>query len=382
MPGTSSDLFKVPLAAEGRMNRSTSRGSQSRCPLARRNAYVTQSPPDRSISQAEGPAPATEGVPGVGKLDHETWRDCVRTMCGRYNPEGVVPRAFTGWLNSVEVCGFRSLNIGANAPRVERTYRDARLDGNDQFFVMYQLAGRAALKHNDERVRLDPGDVALVDAVLPACYWAGDDVQPWHVLSLNLPRATLVSHLGFQPKGGTVGRTGSLASRLLLDLIRNPDSRADASDPGSRYLQWTIYDLVGALVAPMSEQVGTRGTDRLFERIRRVTERRMEDPDFGPTELAGAAGISLRYLQKLFTARGLTCSEYIYSVRLDHAARLLRRRASLGTRQPLAEMAYACGFRDYSHFARRFHRRFGCPPGFHSASSNHKAVLTLTRGAE
>jgi AraC family transcriptional regulator, positive regulator of tynA and feaB len=341
---------------------------------------VIQSPPDRSISQAEDPVARTEGVPGVEKLDHETWRECLRTICGRYNPEGVVPEAFTGWLKPVEVCGFRSLNIGATA-RVERSYRDTRLDGVDQFFVLCQIAGRAALEHNDERVRLDPGDVTLLDAVLPSCYRAEDEVQPWHVLSLNLPRATLVSHLGFQPRGGIVGRAGSPASRLLLNLIRNPDSRAEASDPGSPYLQWTIYDLVGALAAPMSEQVGTRGADRLFERIRRVTERRIEDPGFGPTELAGAAGISLRYLQKLFTARGLTCSDYIYSVRLDHAARLLRRRASLGTRQPLAEIAYACGFRDYSHFARRFHRRFGCPPGLHSAIGNYKSGLSLARDA-
>jgi AraC family transcriptional regulator, positive regulator of tynA and feaB len=342
---------------------------------------VIQSPPDRSISQAEHSVARTEGVAAAEKLDHETWRECLRIMCGRYNAEGVVPQAFSGWLKPLEVCGFQSVNLGANA-RVERTYRDARRDGGDQFFVLCQVAGRAALKHNDERVRLDPGDVTLLDAVLPSCYSSEDEVQPWHIVSLHLPRATLVSHLGFLPKGGIVGRAGSPAARLLLDLIRNPDGRAEASDAGSRYLQWTIYDIVGALAAPMSEQVGTPGTGRLFERIRRVAERRMEDPDFGPTELAGAAGISLRYLQKLFTARGLTCSDYIYSVRLDHAARLLRRRGSLGTRQPLAEIAYVCGFRDYSHFARRFHRRFGCPPGLHSAIGNHNAVLTLARAAE
>jgi AraC-like DNA-binding protein len=69
------------------------------------------------------------------------------------------------------------------------------------------------------------------------------------------------------------------------------------------------------------------------------------------------------YLQKLFTEHGSTCSEFIYSVRLDHAARLLTRPASLEARQPLIEIAYACGFRDYTHFARRFRRRFNCSPG-------------------
>jgi AraC-like DNA-binding protein len=39
-------------------------------------------------------------------------------------------------------------------------------------------------------------------------------------------------------------------------------------------------------------------------------------------------------------------------------------RASLGTSQPLSEIAYACGFRDYhTHFARKFRQRFGYSPG-------------------
>jgi hypothetical protein len=56
-----------------------------------------------------------------------------------------------------------------------------------------------------------------------------------------------------------------------------------------------------------------------------------------------------------------------YLLRLDHAARLLHRRASLGTGQPLSEIAYACGFRDYTHFARKFRQRFGYSPGVRSA---------------
>jgi AraC-like DNA-binding protein len=46
-----------------------------------------------------------------------------------------------------------------------------------------------------------------------------------------------------------------------------------------------------------------------------------------------------------------------------HAAHLLERRASLKTGQPLSVIAFACGFHDYTHFARGFRRRFGCAPG-------------------
>jgi AraC family transcriptional activator of tynA and feaB len=137
-------------------------------------------------------------------------------------------------------------------------------------------------------------------------------------------------------------------------------------------MQLAVYDLVGALFAPSDAWPVSRHADKLFTRIRGVIKNGFADPDFGPGEVAAEAGISLRYLQKLFTERGSTCSEFIYSLRLDHAARLLHRRASLGTGQPLSEIAYACGFRDYAHFARKFRRQFGYAPGAHSGA-HHRA---------
>jgi AraC-like DNA-binding protein len=79
---------------------------------------------------------------------------------------------------------------------------------------------------------------------------------------------------------------------------------------------------------------------------------RFADPNISPSEVAAEMAISLRYLQSLFTNRGSTCSHYISSLRLDHPAHLIERRASMKTGQPLSEIAYACGFRDYTHFAR------------------------------
>jgi AraC-like DNA-binding protein len=104
-----------------------------------------------------------------------------------------------------------------------------------------------------------------------------------------------------------------------------------------------------------------------------------------PCEVAARAGISLRYLQKLFTERGSTCSEFIYSLRLDNAGRLLRRRIALGTGQPLREIAYACGFRDYTHFVRKFRQRFGHAPGAYSGvdcpRSNGAVRVGLTKAS-
>ena len=131
------------------------------------------------------------------------------------------------------------------------------------------------------------------------------------------------------------------------------------------YMQLAVYDLLGALFAPLDPASGSLHSDRLFKRICDVIKDRFTDPDFGPCEIAAEVGISLRYLQKLFTKRGCTCSGFIQSVRLDQAARSIKRRALIKSGEPLSAIAYACGYRDYTNFARAFRQRFGHAPGVH-----------------
>jgi len=101
-------------------------------------------------------------------------------------------------------------------------------------------------------------------------------------------------------------------------------------------------------------------------RMRAIKEDIAGNLEHGDVSLAAVAArhrTSPRYLQKLFTVRGSTCRHHICSARLDHAARLIERRALIKTGQPLSDIAYACGFRDYTHFARGFRQRFGTTPG-------------------
>jgi AraC-like DNA-binding protein len=255
------------------------------------------------------------------------------------------------------------LDIGASAHQIERTHRDVRLDGADHYAAVFQVAGQSALTQSDRTMQLAVGDVALVDAARPLTCFARNGSAPWNCVALHLPRQALVSHLGFEPPVGLCGRARTPAGRLLFDLVciarqgdEPPPSAAES------YLQLAVYDLIGALFAP-SDPAVARHTDKLFARVRGLIMERFADPDFGPGEVAAETGISIRYVQKLFTQRGSTCSGFIYSLRLDHAARLLHRRTSVGAGQPLSEIAYACGFRDYTLFARKFRQRFGRAPG-------------------
>jgi AraC-like DNA-binding protein len=264
-------------------------------------------------------------------------------------------------------CGLAAADHGGNTYRFERTRRDVRLADTDWYVASFQVAGGSAVTQNEHTVKLAAGDVGLLDGARPSTRLSENGSQ-W--LCIYLPRQSVISQLGFEPQTCLCGHGETLAARVLRQLvlegIGDDGSRALRSGP---HLQLALYDLVGALFGVSDPCVGSRHSDTLFRRIRGIIEEGFADPNFGPNEVAAETGISLRYLQKLFTERGSTCCEFIYSLRLEHAARLVHRRALLGTNQPLSEIAYACGFHDYTHFARKFRHRFGHAPGAHSGGT-------------
>jgi hypothetical protein len=68
-------------------------------------------------------------------------------------------------------------------------------------------------------------------------------------------------------------------------------------------MQLAIYDLLGALFSPSDPMLASLHADKLFKRVCAFIRDRFTNPDFGPYDVAVETGISLRYLQKLFTAR-------------------------------------------------------------------------------
>ena len=297
----------------------------------------------------------------ASKLDYDGWMTSVRKLGARYNAVSTDRKSFTGWANPFVVCGFMGLDLSCNADRMERTLQDTRLDGREHYYALIQVVGHVTMSQNDQTGQLAVGDVAIVDSARPVIYLPHADNGRW--LSLQLPRRSLACHLGFEPLGGICRCDGTAAGRLLRHIILDAlGGDEPSSSRAQSYMQLAVYDLLGALFAPSGPEQGARSTDRLFARVCAVMRERFADPGFGPFDVALQTGISLRYVQKLFTERGTSCTQFLCSLRLERAAQLLRRRAHLGKAQPLSEIAYACGYNDYSHFARHFRRRFGLSP--------------------
>ncbi|WP_424631533.1 helix-turn-helix domain-containing protein [Bradyrhizobium sp. SYSU BS000235] len=304
------------------------------------------------------------------ELNYEEWRDLLRPIYGLHTIDN--PKAFAGRVRPRDIFGLNASEIRNNKCRCERTQRDIRLDGLDHCFAVFQVAGQSTIVQDDQAVALTVGDVAFINCARPVTY-LNDGHEQW--ITLQLPRQCLIRGVGFEPHCGLSGYSGTPASRLLFQLVLNACNDEQLMPTSSNnYMRLAVFDLLGALLAPPDAAPSSLHSDRLFKRICDVVKDRFAQPDFGPCEIAAEVGISLRYLQKLFTNRGCTCSGFIQSVRLDQAARSINRRTSMQSGQPLSEIAYACGYRDYNNFARAFRQRFGHAPGVHEQGDDANLV--------
>jgi AraC family transcriptional regulator, positive regulator of tynA and feaB len=276
-------------------------------------------------------------------------------------------RSFIGSARLTNLFGLPAMDHMSSEVRLERTARHVRTGtGSDDYAISLQLTGKSIALQNDRVVKAAPGDLSLLDAAR-----AGQRVEDGRTFGFNLSRQVVVSHLGYEPQGGLLSR-GALAGRLLFQMAEEViKCEQPAPLHGNECMQIAVCGLFCAAFArPKSDlRSASRHTEKLFDTICSIIRDSAADPNLTPSKVAAEAGISLRYLQRLFTPKGTTCIHFINALRLDCAARLLHRRAIVGGKQTLNEVATASGFRDYTHFSRKFRDRFGCVPSAYARKS-------------
>jgi YesN/AraC family two-component response regulator len=100
--------------------------------------------------------------------------------------------------------------------------------------------------------------------------------------------------------------------------------------------------------------------DALFlQKIREFVEARLDDQEFGNTELARKMFLSESQLfRKIKALTGQSIALHIRSIRLQNARTMLQ-----NSDRSVAEIAYLTGFNDPSYFTRVFSKEFGDLPG-------------------
>lgn len=96
-----------------------------------------------------------------------------------------------------------------------------------------------------------------------------------------------------------------------------------------------------------------------LQNLTQAIEKHIDDPDLDINKLLRLVGMSRTDLhRKLDKAVGMSATEYLRHVRLQHAAQLLRTEFAWSIYQITNEV----GFNSQSYFSRRFKEVFGCCP--------------------
>ncbi|MBM7774719.1 AraC-like DNA-binding protein [Actinokineospora baliensis] len=241
----------------------------------------------------------------------------------------------------------------ANGLRLLRTAKQAKRDA--QPVLALSVQGHAPGRHEQfggQRV-IAPGDLMAVD--LSAAYdfsWSG----PGAAGCLQIP----IDHLGLPVD--TVRRAiADLRSSPLYPLVtahithqvRNADRLA--ADPAAPALGTANIELVRALVLSAAGRPVREST--VLTQVRAYVRHHLTDHDLTPARIAATHHISVRQLYALCAEAGFSLEQWIIEERLAGAHAELTH-----TDHTIAATARRWGFRDPTHFTRRFRTRYGQTP--------------------
>ena len=236
--------------------------------------------------------------------------------------------------------------------------------GQPAWLFQYTLSGRGLFQTGRLPQSVEAGQAFC--ATIPSAHvYHGDDSCPRWVffwIIVNDPHVTgrLLRHPGLHnslltlPPGSPVIRC---AASLLLHLVRG--DALDIYQLEENLFRWMLEcerwaDLQLHPVEPKA---------RLLEFVRNFTLERLESP-LDTSSLARAWGLSRsnfsHYFQK---TSGLTPAAYVWSLRLEEAAEILRT-SDLSVK----EVAAKTGFTDSNHLCKSFRRHFLMSPGNYRAT--------------
>ncbi len=284
------------------------------------------------------------------------WREQLQDICGRFEPRAPEDaRHFFGGIGVSPLGGMDVVTVMTNAPALRRSGADARHDGQEHYFLIYQQAGSSVLQQHDRQAHLRTGDCALIDSRYASEF---NYLEDTHHLSFHLTCDAMERRLGGRhPRVCETIRAEGPLGTVLGGFIRQVTAQQPHFDTGEGL---AMGDALLSLLAPMAqESQAVPGTPREYARVLAYIEAHLQD-DLTPAYIACAVGVSVRSLYRLFEERGNSLGAHVRVLRLQRCAEQLQARGHRD--ENLTSIAYRWGFKDSAHFSRSFRAQYGLSP--------------------
>ncbi|MEW1734827.1 helix-turn-helix domain-containing protein [Nocardia beijingensis] len=242
-----------------------------------------------------------------------------------------------------------------------RTPKQVRASPAPVLAVAVQQAGDGRYEQGGVQRVLRPGDLHVMDLNAPYDFgWRGDGAST--CLQVPLDQLGLPADL----IGQAAARVrDSPHYRLVAGHIAQLTADADAlsADPAAALSGCASIELIRGLLLSAGADDGNGSvvpSDVLLSRIRAYVRRNLADPELGADQIAKAHNMSVRQLYKICANTEYRLEQWIIGQRLEQVRGELARPDQ--KHRTIAMIARRWGFRDPSHFARRFRAAYGLSP--------------------
>ncbi|GAB7541073.1 helix-turn-helix domain-containing protein [Cupriavidus sp. 8B] len=302
---------------------------------------------------------STDAVPPSQRLDY--WEAYNASVLVGLKCSSFAEGGLRATQSNVDLGVVRLAEIRGNEHVIERTPHLARMHPKDSVFASLVLESSAFFYQGKACEQVEPGELLVYDTRHAYLFGFTGNMR---LLLLDMPSAWFHTHCVRDTPARPVkihagtgsGRVLSVALRkLLAGVMRRPAAADAASVPeeACELLRAMLLDQIGG-----ARVSALRASHMLVARS--FIDDHLHDAALCAEQVAQAAGVSLRHLNRLFAADGLTVSQVILERRLERAATDLR--APALRRYSVAEIAYRRGFASQAHLARVFRARFAMTP--------------------
>lgn len=287
------------------------------------------------------------------------WRATVCDLILELDVDIDVGKPFSAALQQHAIGPIGLSRIGVSSRQtIRRTRQTIAKAKSAQFEFVIIRRGVASFTSPSSDVSLQTGDSMLIHSGEPYSFSTSDDSETY---AFHFPINWLANWVRSpEDQVGKPIRAQSPWGNALLaacaGLPRSADDRPELHNLCANHVAGAI-----SLALDVDDVSETFVLRKHATHIRRLMEAHYHDPYLDAGTLAQRHGVSLRYLHKILASAGTTYSAELSRVRLERARSLLADR--MFDELSISEIAWRCGFKDASHFSRRFRSEFQLPPG-------------------
>jgi AraC-like DNA-binding protein len=301
---------------------------------------------------------STDLVPIADRLDAWLWN--ARQICGDCRFEFPRRQAFQGSIERRSVAGLELTRFSSTPVCFAKFPSEAANAAGRSCIVVTQLQGIRGYSQAGATAILRPGDSTLIDSGRP---WSSNCADECSRLYLRVPHWLMENRLRLPnlPLLTRISGASGLGVTLFgLATSLYQEAQVLTLEQGASAIEAYLEILCGCIGQPKRRGEEPSHCAELLSRVEQFIETHLAEPTLGPTEIANAAGISVRHLHRLFLQKESTVAEYIRERRLERCQTDLCNPCFCD--RSITEIAFLWGFSDSAHFSRCFKRRFGMSP--------------------